>query len=160
MRLGHAVTLGALLSLALVLLSCGGESSTGPGGAATARSGAKPATGQVAPIRCPSQLRSFLDSMEALRESLAVGLSYEAYLEELRGARNAYDRIPANRLAVACLLLVAGPGERALNRYIDAANAWGDCLAAAACEIEAVEPELQRRWARASDLLSSARSRL
>jgi hypothetical protein len=160
MRLSHAVTVGALLSLALVLLSCGGEPSAGSGGATTARSGAEATTGQVAAIRCGSQLRSFLDSMEALREDLAVGLSYEAYLGELRGARDAYDRIPADRLAVGCLLLVAGLGERALNRYIDAANAWGDCLATAACEIEAIEPELQRRWARASDLLSSAQSRL
>jgi hypothetical protein len=159
MRFGQAATLGVLLSLALALTACGGESTSGSGQATAAPSGAGPVARSSADARCRAQLRPFLGSMDALREDLAVGLSYEGYLEELREAREAYGRIRADRLPVGCLL-VAGAGERALNRYIDAANVWGDCLATAACETEAIEPRLQRRWALASDLLTSAQSGL
>ncbi len=158
MRLSQAATLGALLSLALALAACGDEPTVGSGGAAAAPSRARPATAPAANARCRSQLRLFLASMAALRENLAAGLSYEDYLDELSEVRVAYDRIRAERLPVGCLLTAAGPGERALNRYIDAANTWGDCLASAACQTESIEPKLQRRWALASDLLSTAQS--
>ncbi|HEX5376819.1 MAG TPA: hypothetical protein VFW48_11760 [Solirubrobacterales bacterium] len=159
MRLGQAATLGVLLSLALVLIACGDESTSGSGRATAAPGEAGPVA-RSSDARCRAQLRPFLDSMDSLREDLAVGLSYEDYLDELREAREAYGRIRADRLPVGCLLVAAGAGERALNRYIDAANVWGDCLATAACETEAIEPRLQRRWALASDLLTSARSGL
>lgn len=159
MRLSLAATLGVLLSLALVFTACGGGSTSGSERATAAPSGTEPLARSSADARCRAQLRPFLASMDALREDLAVGLSYEGYLGGLGKVQDAYDRIRANRLPVGCLLVAAGPGERALNRYIAAANAWGDCLAAA-CETEAIEPELQRRWALASDLLSSAQSGL
>ncbi len=160
MRLGQAATLGVLLSLSLALTACGGESTSGPRQATAAPSGAGPVARSSANARCRGQLQPFLGSMDALREDLAVGLSYVGYLDELREAREAYGRIRADRLPVGCLLVAAGAGERALNRYIDAANVWGDCLATAACETEAIEPGLQRRWALASDLLTSAQSGL
>jgi hypothetical protein len=159
MRLGQAVTVGALLSLALILTGCGEESTAG-----SRRAKAPP--GEPGPVALAAshagcrQLRTFLDSMDSLRESLAAGLSYEDYLAQLRGVTAAYDEIETDRLPVACLLLAGGPGERALNRYIGAANEWGECLTAAACEIESIEPKLQRRWALASDLLSSAQAGL
>lgn len=158
MRFGQAATLGVLLSLALVLTACGDESTSASGQATPAPSGAEPVARSPADARCRGQLRPFLGSMDALREDLAVGLSYEGYLDELGEVRDAYDRIHADRIPVDCLLVAASPGERALNRYIDAANTWGDCLATAACETESIEPELQRRWALASDLLSAAQS--
>lgn len=160
MRLSQAATVGAVLSLTLSLGGCGGES-TPESARVTAAPGATVAVGHPsAPARCRGQLRPFLEAMDGLRESLAVGLSYGDYLEALRPVRLAYDRIRADRVPVGCLLLAAGPGERALNRYIDAANVWGDCLAAVACQTESVEPKLQRRWALASDLLSSAQAGL
>lgn len=110
--------------------------------------------------RCQGQLRPFLDSMGALRKSLAVGLSYREYLRELREVRAAYDGIRAERLEIGCLLAAGTPGERALNRYIEAANTWGDCLSTASCSTESIEPRLQRKWAIASDLLTFAQSGL
>jgi hypothetical protein len=97
--------------------------------------------------------------MDALRKKLAVGLSYEGYLHDVREARFVNDRIRADRLAIGCLTTVGTPAERALNRYIGAANTWGDCLAAASCDTESIEPRLQRSWARASDLLTEAQTR-
>jgi len=98
--------------------------------------------------------------MEALRRKLAVGLTYRQYRRELEGVRGAYEAIPAKRVQLGCLLAAGGAGERALNRYMGAANAWGECLTTASCEIETVEPLLRRQWDRASGLLSSARAGL
>jgi len=103
-------------------------------------------------------LGSFVDSMADLRRKLAVGISYEDYLGEVQEARAAYAAIPDDRLGLGCLLAAGTPGERALNRYIAAANAWGECLAITACDTASVEPRLQQEWARASVLLSTAQA--
>jgi hypothetical protein len=98
--------------------------------------------------------------MGGLRRKLAVGLTYEQYMRELRTVRGAYRAIPAERIRLGCLLGAGTPGERALNLYIEAGNAWGECLATASCRAESVEPELQRRWARAARLIGSAQAAL
>jgi hypothetical protein len=54
--------------------------------------------------------------------------------------------------------LTGTPSEQALNEYIDAANAWGECLADAACTTASIEPILQRKWRMASRLLSEVQS--
>jgi hypothetical protein len=105
-------------------------------------------------------LGSFIDSMADLRRKLAVGISYEDYLGEVQELRAAYAAIPDDRLGLGCLLAAGTPGERALNRYMAAANDWGECLTTAACETATVEPRLQRQWARASALLSAAQAGL
>lgn len=98
--------------------------------------------------------------MDALRGKLAVGVSYGEYLHGVNAARSAYREIPAGRVGLGCLLAAGTASERALNRYMVAANAWGECLTEASCGTRAVEPRLQREWARASALLSSARDGL
>jgi hypothetical protein len=160
MRLGQVATVGALLGMVAILAACGNESTAGLDGITVTQNAVESATDSTNSHRCRSQLRPFLSSMDALRKNLVVGLTYEGYLDELREVKGAYDPIRVGRLAVGCLLVAAGPGERALNRYIDAANIWGDCLATAACETESIEPKLRRRWTLASDLLSSAQSGL
>ena len=50
---------------------------------------------------------------------------------------------------------VGVPAEKALNQNIEATNAWGDCLAES-CDLTTVEPEIKRRWARASVLITDA----
>jgi hypothetical protein len=106
--------------------------------------------------RCRGQVGGFVDSMDGLRRRLAVGLTYEDYIAEVRTLRKIYAGVPVDRLSVGCLLAVGSPGEQALNRYIDAVNTWGDCLAVASCDTESVEPKLQRTWRLASDRLSVA----
>lgn len=159
MRLSPAATVVILLSLALALPACGDERAesadrtVSPPGAARAQA---PVTNSP----CRSQLGDFLTSMDALRDRLAVGLNYEDYLREVRALEDVYGRIPVDHLAIGCLTAAGSPGERALNRYLDAANIWGDCLASASCETESLETTLQRKWALASDLLSSAQQGL
>jgi hypothetical protein len=159
MRPSSAATVGLLLSLALILPGCGDERAAsadrtvGPPGTAQAKA---PAANSL----CGSQLRGFLGSMDALRDRLAVGLNYEDYLREVRTLKGVYEKIPVDRLAIGCLAAAGSPGERALNRYLGAANTWGDCLASTSCETESLEATLRRNWALASDLLSAAQQGL
>jgi hypothetical protein len=164
MQLSWAAIVGALLGLALVLSACGDDRSaaagepTSPPAAGTSAASAAPPAKPAAPRggACRSQLRGFLAAMSALRERLARGSSYDQYLAAVRRLRGAYDGIEAARLPIGCLLASGGPGERAFNFYVDAANVWGDCLATVSCDTASIEPELQRKWALASAQLSRA----
>ena len=109
---------------------------------------------------CQSQLGSFVGSMDGLRRRLAVGVTYDQYVAEVRGIRSTYGKIPIERLQIDCLTAVATPGEKAFNRYIEAANDWGECVSEAGCGSEEIEPVLQRRWRIASHFLTDAKDAL
>jgi hypothetical protein len=160
MRLSAAATVGILLSLALTFSSCGEDGTTATGGPAStgSTSAETSVTSQPKPTAnpCRRQLRGFIGSMARLRDDLARGLSYEDYLPRVQGTRTVYARIRAAKLTAPCLLASGGPGERAFNLYIDAANAWGDCLSTATCSTRSIEPTLQRKWVLASHHLAAA----
>jgi hypothetical protein len=105
---------------------------------------------------CQSQLGGFVGSMDGLRRRLAVGVTYDQYVAEVRGIRATYGEIPTEKLRIDCLTAVAAPGEKAFNRYIEAANDWGECVSEAGCGSAEIEPVLQRRWRIASHFLSEA----
>lgn len=160
---------GCVLLAALLLGGCGDSgsgSTTGAGetvasGTATAGKGAPrshqgnrqdvPAAGP-----CQSKLGSFVASMDSLRRRLAVGVTYEQYVAEVRGIRSTYGKIPIGQVEIDCLEAVGTPGEKAFNHYVGAANEWGECVSEAGCSSETVEPVLQRRWRIASHLLTEA----
>ncbi|HKO38707.1 MAG TPA: hypothetical protein VJU14_10105 [Solirubrobacterales bacterium] len=157
------------LVLALLLTGCGSEGSEATGGA-TVTSRAITTTPTQPPRkrdgrapggeRCQSQLGSFVGSMDGLRRRLAVGVTYDQYVAEVRGIRSAYGEIPTRKLQIDCLTLVATPAEKAFNRYIEGANDWGECVSELGCGTTAIEPVLQRRWRVASHLLSEAQDGL
>jgi hypothetical protein len=168
-----------LLSLVFIPSGCGDEQTTAVGEAAAGEPATSSATtksseaaagavGQASgrtgrskrAAECRRSLGGLLDAMESLNNTVAVGLDYEGYLDSVNHVRAAYAGVQADRLGIACLVRAAGPAERALNVYIDAANTWGNCLATASCDPEEVEPKLQRKWAEASTLLTSAQSGL
>lgn len=150
--------LGPTLGAAAVLLLPG----CGDGSGATAeRAGASQPRRQVraaaiAGRPCPAQVDVLVKAMEALRHQLAAGLSYEQYAARLKALRRDYDEIPTERLGLGCVTATGTPAEAALNEYTDAANAWGECLADAACATATIEPVLQRKWRVASRLLGEA----
>jgi hypothetical protein len=111
----------------------------------------KPAAGP-----CQIQLGSFVASMDSLRRRLAVGVTYDQYVAEVRGIRSTYKKIPIEGVEINCLDAVGTPAEKAFNRYIGAANDWGECVSQAGCSSETVEPVLQRGWRIASHFLSEA----
>jgi hypothetical protein len=105
---------------------------------------------------CQSELGSFVASMNSLRRRLAVGVTFDQYAAEVRGIRSTYLEIPVEQVEIDCLSAVATPAERAFNRYVEAANDWGECVSEAGCSSETVEPVLQRRWRIASHFLTAA----
>jgi hypothetical protein len=153
----------SLLGCLLVAAAALALSACGSGGAATADN-APPAqpklhakeVGVVAVRPCPKQVDAFRGSLDTLRRQLAVGLSYEQYAAKMKSLGAEYDGIPIDRLTIECLSSTGTPSEKALNKYIDAVNAWGECLADAACTTASIEPVLQRKWRLASGFLSEA----
>jgi hypothetical protein len=142
---------GLLLGLALILPACGDERTAAAGEERVTTSRQASAAKQ-----CGRLLGGFLDSIESLTNIVAVGLDYDSYLGAVNHVRSTYADLPADRLPLVCLVRVGTPAENALNAYIDAANTWGDCLATTSCDLESVEPDLQREWQQASNFLSSA----
>ncbi|HST70163.1 MAG TPA: hypothetical protein VLI94_10955 [Solirubrobacterales bacterium] len=155
--------------VALLVSGCGGDGSETTGGATvTSRSVTTTPTGPPAKRdgrapggeRCQSQLGSFVGSMDGLRRRLAVGVTYDQYVAEVRGIRSTYGEIPIEKLQIDCLTLVATPAEKAFNRYIEGANDWGECVSELGCGTTEVEPVLQRRWRVASHFVSEAQDGL
>lgn len=109
---------------------------------------------------CQSQLGSFVGSLDGLRRRLAVGVTYDQYVAEVRGIRSTYGEIPIEKLRIDCLTLVATPSEKAFNRYIEGANDWGECVSELGCGTASIEPVLQRRWRIASHFLNEAQDGL
>jgi hypothetical protein len=143
------------LCVGLTLLGCGGGGSSGR--KATLR--AAPSEAGTVPVAaakpCGARLTRFVRALDGLRDQLAVGLTYDRYLENVEKLQRAYRQIPVAAETARCVVGAGVPAERALNQHIEAANAWGDCLAES-CELSSVEAEIKRRWARASVLITNA----
>jgi hypothetical protein len=150
--------LGCLLAgaVALLLAGCGGGAATGASAVSTqVKTAAKPKARTIAG-NCPSQVNAFVKSLNAMRRQLAVGLSYEQYAAKVKALQGKYGKLPIDRLSLQCVTATGTPAEAALNKYIDATNAWGDCLADASCATATIEPVLQRKWRVASGFLAEA----
>jgi hypothetical protein len=157
---------GFALLAALLLPGCGAGSEAADTATVTGRS-ATTAAAELPRRRdkpkprsaagpCQSRLGGFVASMDSLRRRLAVGVTFDQYLAEVRGIGSTYRQIRIGQLQFYCLDAVGTPGEKAFNRYIEAANDWGDCVSEAGCTSAAVEPKLQRRWRIASHFLAEA----
>jgi hypothetical protein len=140
----------------LVLSACGGSNGEGTSARAAAVEAHAQPVSRTAGKRCQGQVGGFVASMDALRRRLAVGLAYEQYVDEVEGIRAAYRRIPTDELQIECLTEVGTPSEAGFNKYIDAGNAWGECVGEPGCGSATVEPVLQRKWRGASRFLSEA----
>jgi hypothetical protein len=165
---GCALLTALLLGVVLLGGCGGGDADWSAEAGATVASGETTAKEQPPPPRkrkrspapaagtCQSRLGSFVASMDSLRRRLAVGLTYDQYVAEVRGIRSTYRKIAIDRVEIDCLDAVGAPAEKAFNHYIGAANQWGECVSEAGCSSETVEPVLQRRWRIASHFLSEA----
>lgn len=156
---------GCALLVALGLGGCGGGGSDGTETTVAAVTSEAVTTVPQKPIRrhrkpaagpCQRQLGSFVASMDSLRRRLAVGVTYDQYVAEVRGIRSTYEKIPIERVEIDCLAAVGTSAEKAFNRYIGAANDWGECVSEAGCSSETVEPVLQSGWRIASHFLGDA----
>lgn len=161
---------GSVLLVAFLLIGCGGgdsetsEEATIASAAPTTAPEEPPSKRRRRPVPggdlCQSQLGSFVGSMDGLRRRLAVGVTYDQYVAEVRGIRSTYGEIPFGKLRIDCLTAVGAPSEKAFNRYIEGANDWGECVSELGCGTAEIEPILQRRWRIASRLLTEAQDGL
>jgi hypothetical protein len=161
--LARLVTAGALIGAAALILAlsgCGGDTAAKAGDRtiSTPTTAKAPTKAEASPTdkRCAKQVGAFLEAMDGLRERLVAGLSYEEYVEEIDAIQARYDEVPVDDLAVECLLGSGTPGERAFTKYIDAANAWGECIGESDCDAPTVEPILQKQWRVAAHFLDEA----
>jgi hypothetical protein len=166
--LARLILLLGTVPVVLLLAGCGGGGSDKTASTSAAVSDGSAATPKQPPPEskqttksspgdpCQSRLGSFVASMDSLRRRLAVGVTYDQYVAEVRGIRSTYEKIPTGRVEIDCLTAVGAPAERAFNRYIEAADDWGECVSEAGCSSATVEPVLQRRWRIASHFLSGA----
>jgi hypothetical protein len=158
--------IGCALFAALLLPGCGGSGSETTGSATVTSQSSPAKIEKPDPVQkkphsapggsCQTQLGSFVASMDSLRRRLAVGVTFDQYRAEVRGIRSTYKKIPIDQVLVDCLTAVGTPSEQAFNRYIEAANDWGECVSEAGCSSATVEPVLQRHWRIASHFLSEA----
>jgi hypothetical protein len=175
MRFRPAAAAAPVVAAALLAAGCGGGESTAadpPRAVGSNARGIEAAARRTAPTpfgatpraaadgsqarRCRAALGDFIDALESLANTVAVGVSYESYLSAVNHVRAAYAPIDPDDLPLLCLAEVATPAEGALNAYIEAANAWGVCLTGSSCDSGSIDPRLQRRWERAAGLLGSA----
>ncbi len=149
------------LGVAFALFGCGGGGGTVETDATLSAAPTGPPRGSPAAARgrCGAKLTRFIRSLDGLRDQLAVGLTYDQYLENVRSLQRAYRQIPVTGEPAGCVVGAGVPAEKALNQHIEAANAWGDCLAES-CDLASVETEIKRRWARASVLITDAQEGL
>jgi hypothetical protein len=148
----------AAVGAALSLSACGGGSSSAD---VTAADTGKPtaARDRSRDDGCVGGLVRFVRSLDGLRDQLAVGLTYDRYLENVERLRRAYRAIPVKKASVECVLGVGVAAEQALNQHIEATNTWGNCLAES-CDLSSVEPEIKLKWERASVFISHAQDGL
>lgn len=111
---------------------------------------------------CQEQMEPLVDELAELNSRLGVGLSYDEYTNKVGDVRVAYDNIDYDELgdAATCLSEVGVPAEKALNQYVKAASAWGDCFDDIDCSNDTVDPTLQRHWSKATPLVERAKDGL
>jgi hypothetical protein len=116
---------------------------SGCGGPSAAEKQAKAAAQQHA--KCKADIGPFLTALKDLNSRLDVGLSFQAYSDQVGNVKVAYDRVPFKQLSLPCLK-VGGPAEGALNAYISAYSVWNKCIGDTYCSTDSIDSELQGHW--------------
>jgi hypothetical protein len=109
---------------------------------------------------CKTTLQPFTDALTELDSRLSVGLSFSEYSDKVGAAKVAYDRLPIGSLDATCINQVGSLEEDAYNDYVHAYNTWNDCISKIGCSNDSIKSSLQDDWSKATDLLTTVKSRL
>jgi hypothetical protein len=108
--------------------------------------------------RCNDRVEDFFSALQELNSRLDVGLSYDDYTDQVADVKVAYDQADFGNLHNFDCLRAAVPGEKALNQYVEAAGAWGDCIEDFNCDIDNID--LNGYWLKASVFVDRAQTNL
>ncbi len=127
--------------------------------AAEEKAAAEEAAAEAADVQanedCHTEMDSFVDSLTDLNSKIGVGMVYSDYLDAVGEVSVEYGRISFEDLSIGCVKNVGLEAEKALNRYSDAADYWGDTIENGG---EVSEPELQKKWSSATRLIEHVES--
>ena len=112
---------------------------------------------------CEDSVGPLLDELEELNSRLDIGLTYDEYTDRVGDVKVAYDKADfgdAGEDELRCITEVGLPAEKAFNQYAKAAATWQECFDDLDCDNDSIQPDLQRRWSRATTFVERARDNL
>lgn len=116
---------------------------------------------QAAYEACADEMSPLLDDLSTLDARLDVGLDLDEYSDLLGNASVSYDAMDIDAPEPDCISDVGVPLENALNRYIDIASTWNDCIwEDTYCTMDDIDAEMQLAWKRSSRLIEKASANL
>jgi hypothetical protein len=155
----RAAVLVFLLAACGTRSPAGGEASPAPSPTASPSPTIDPA--QEAALadqaKCEETLEPLLEALEELDARLDVGLVFQDYTNQVGDVSVEYNQVRFGALSFDCVTDVGIPLENALNAYIRADNRWNQCIGNFGCDIDSIEPELQRQWREASQEIRMGR---
>ena len=108
---------------------------------------------------CSLEIAPLLEDMKTVDARLDVGLSQSDFSELVGSASVSYGAMDVAELNGGCL--PAGSLlETGLNKYIASVSKWSDCIYDDYCNMDDIDPELQRSWSAASSLIDRASAKL
>lgn len=115
------------------------------------------AAAQEAYDSCMRMVGPFRNALSDIDARLDVGLSLTEMSDFLGDASVAYNKIDIDGLGDGNCLSAAAKMESAFNAYNTTVTRWDKCIFDSYyCELDDIEPAMQLKWLRASQLLDRA----
>lgn len=148
----------ATVALATACGSSGGTAS----GSKSSGGGSSPTVAtveQMSKSDCLSKLGPFLNSMQEINSRLDIGMNESEFVQRVGTAKVKHDQLDPKALQGTCL--DAGVDlEKALNKYIKAANKWSNCVSNFSCTFKKINAVMQLYWLQASTRISTAEKKV
>lgn len=106
---------------------------------------------------CVDEMSPLHEDLSTLDARLDVGLDLDEYSDLLGNASVSYDAMDIDAPQPDCISDVGVPLENALNKYIDIASTWNDCIwEDTYCTMDDIDAKMQLAWMRSSRLIEKA----
>ena len=105
---------------------------------------------------CRRQIFPLLAALQVVDARLNVGLSQSDLSNLVGNASVEYAKIDARDLGEGDCLSSGAKLESALNAYTRSVSSWNDCIFEYSCDLDDIDPQLQRAWASAGRAIERA----